>query len=74
MKKMKKVLALALAGVMTLGLTACESSDTTEGGGESKASGDKKTIYIYQMKIEIDEALKDAQTNGEQAMKEAQSN
>ena len=39
MKKMKKVLALALAGVMTLGLTACESSDTTEGGGESKASG-----------------------------------
>lgn len=59
MKKMKKVLVLALAGVMTLGLTACESSDTTEGGGESKASGDKKTIYIYQMKIEIDEALKE---------------
>lgn len=59
MKKMKKVLALALAGVMTLGLTACESSDTTEGGGESKASGDIKTIYIYQMKIEIDEALKE---------------
>lgn len=61
MKRMKKVLALALAGVMALGLTACESSSGTPGasGGESQASGDKKTIYIYQMKIEIDEALKE---------------
>lgn len=58
MKKMKKVLAVALAGMMAFGLTACESGTSTPDESGNKASGDKKTIYIYQMKIEIDEALK----------------
>lgn len=51
---MKKLMALLLAVMMTLGLAACGSSAE---GNEANANGEEKTIYIYQTKIEIQEAL-----------------
>ena len=80
MKERKRLLALLLSGVMTLGLFGCgvttgsgeaapdktpAAQDSEETTGEDKSTGtadvgnaEKKTIYIYQLKIQIDEALK----------------
>lgn len=53
---MKKPAALLLASALVLGLTACGSSSSSQSA--SSQSGDEvKTIYIYQTKIEIQEAL-----------------
>lgn len=53
---MKKPAALLLALALVLGLTACGSSSSSE--DTSSENGDEvKTIYIYQTKIEIQDAL-----------------
>ena len=53
---MKKPAALLLVLALVLGLTACGSSPSSE--DTSSDDGDEvKTIYIYQTKIEIQEAL-----------------
>ncbi len=67
MKKMKRSLTLLLAGSMCFSLSACKSSSPQPGssnqeqGKQTEASSDTegtKTIYMYQSKIEIDDALK----------------
>ena len=66
MKKMKKAAALMMTAAMVLSMAACGSSDaketTAKEGKETQAAsqaadGDEKTIYIYQMKTEIQDAL-----------------
>lgn len=67
MKKMKRTGTLLLAAGMCFCLSACKSSNPQpsssdkEQGKQTEASSDTegtKTIYLYQMKIEIDDALK----------------
>ena len=53
---MKKPAALLLALALMLGLTACGSSSSSE-DASSGSDDDVKTIYIYQTKIEIQDAL-----------------
>lgn len=55
--KKKKLLAIVLASAMACGsLTGCGSS--TAGGGGSN-SGSDKTIRVFQLKVEINDALQD---------------
>lgn len=71
MKKLIKLISALLVGVMVISMAACESKDpqtTTNSsnttseetaiGDTGEASGETKTIYLYQNKIEIDDALK----------------
>ena len=53
---MKKPAALLLVLALALGLTACGGSSSSE-DGSSENGGEVKTIYIYQTKIEIQDAL-----------------
>ena len=70
--KMRKAFAGVVIGAMVLGLAACGSSSTststtttttadeTDGADEAAADdGEVKTIYIYQMKTEIQDALEE---------------
>ena len=45
---MKKILALLLAGVMTVGLAACGTPADTSGGNGSAASGDTVVIGVFE--------------------------
>ena len=53
---MKKPAALLLILALVLGLTACGSASSSD-DASSENGDDVKTIYIYQTKIEIQEAL-----------------
>lgn len=67
MKKMKKAAALMMTVAMMLSMAACGNSGAKETTGAAEGSdtqvasqaadGEEKTIYIYQMKTEIQDAL-----------------
>ena len=66
MKKMKKAAALMMTVAMMLSMAACGNSGAKETTGAAEGSdtqvasqaadGEEKTIYIYQMKTEIQDA------------------